>query len=212
MLASVLAALGCSGAAGPTFPTSERFPESTRRAPSFAAETPLGVAGLLPDAGRDGAGPRLAALHVPLDSEAGREHVGRFFTAVLRESTRELFPLLAPQASVVSEGNRQPAQAVWRSRFAQLDYTTLPGRVVAPPQALRTYTFASASRAKHDGVPVPAAPDEVVVVARPGPGAAWAGKARLFGDSLAFRLREKRGDEGESGFEITEIIEDFRLP
>jgi hypothetical protein len=205
--------LGCSGAAtGPVFPTSERFPDSPRRPPSFAAEAPLEVAGLVPATGAGAADARVVAMQVPLDSEAGREQVGRFFAAVLQESTRELFPLLAPQASVVSEGNRQPAQALWRARFAQLDYTSLAGRVVAPPQTLRTYTFGSASRAKEDGAPSPAAPGEVIVVARPGPGASWAGKARLFGDVLAFRLREKRSESGESGFEITEIIEDFRLP
>lgn len=162
--------------------------------------------------GADAAGARVAAAQVPLESEAARDHVSRFFAAVLQESTRELFPLLSPQASVVAEGNRQPAQALWRARFAQLDYTTLAGRVVAPPQTLRTYTFLSAARAKRDGVPPPFSPAEIVVVARPGPGVSWAGKARLFGDSLAFRLRERRGEAGERGFEITEITEDFRLP
>lgn len=144
---------------------------------------------------------------VPLDSEGAHEVVGKFFIAVLRESTRDLFPLLSTQASVLSEGSRQPAQTVWRARFAQLDYTTLSGRLVAAPQTLRTYTFASAARAKRDGVPAPASPTEVVVVAKPS--GAWVGKARLFGDALAFRLRPKA--ESHS-FEIAEIIEDFRLP
>jgi hypothetical protein len=144
---------------------------------------------------------------VPLDSEAAREQVTRFFDAVQRESTRDLLPLFAAQARVLSEGNVQPAQAVWRARFAQLDYTSLVGRVVAAPQTLRTYTFASAARAKKDGVPSPASRREVVVVARPG--LSWAGKTRLFGDSLAFRLRVK---SGEPAFEIAEIAEDFRLP
>jgi hypothetical protein len=96
---------------------------------------------------------------------------------------------------------------VWRARFAQLDYTSLSGRVVAPPQTLRTYTFESAARAKHDGVPAPASRNEVVVVARPG--LSWAGKTRLFGESLAFRLRVS---SAEPRFEIAEISEDFRLP
>jgi hypothetical protein len=146
-------------------------------------------------------------LLVPLDSEAARELVSRFFVAVLLESSRELSPLLAAQAFVVSEGNRQPAASVWRARFAQLDYTSLAGRIVAAPQTLRTYTFKSAARAKLDGVPVPSAATEVVVVARPG--LSWAGKARLFGDELAFRLRPKAD---EPRYEITEIVEDFRLP
>jgi hypothetical protein len=144
---------------------------------------------------------------MPLDSEAARELVSRFFIAVLLESSRELSPLFAAQAFVVSEGSRQPASAVWRSRFAQLDYTSLAGRIVAAPQTLRTYTYGSAGRAKRDGVPAPAASNEVVVVARPG--LSWAGKTRLFGDQLAFRLRPK---PDVPGYEIAEIVEDFRLP
>jgi hypothetical protein len=144
---------------------------------------------------------------MPLDSEAARELVSRFFIAVLLESSRELSPLFATQAFVVSEGSRQPASAVWRTRFAQLDYTSLAGRIVAPPQTLRTYTYGSAGRAKRDGVPPPASLNEVVVVARPG--LSWAGKTRLFGDELAFKLRPK---SDVPGYEIAEIVEDFRLP
>jgi hypothetical protein len=209
-LPPALAALSCAGGApGPVFPTSETFPNAPRVAPSFAAEA--GVGSSLPSelpSEEPTSGIRLA--RVPLDSEAAREQVSRFFIAVLQESTRELFPLLSAQASVVSEGNRQPAQAVWRARFAQLDYTSLTGRVVAAPQTLRTYTFDSAARAKRDGVPPPVSRSEVVVVARPG--LSWAGKTRLFGEFLAFRLRPKSGNSSERGFEIAEIAEDFRLP
>lgn len=200
--------LACSShGQGPVFPTSERFPEAEREPPSFAAEasSPSLVATLGKDASASPGGVRVA--RAPLDSEAAREQVSRFFGAVLRESTRDLFPLLAAQASVVSEGNRQPAQAAWRARFAQLDYTSLAGRVVAAPAALRTYTFESAARARRDGVPAPSSPSEVVVVARPG--SSWVGKNRLFGETVSFRLRTK---SGEPAFEIAEITEDFRLP
>lgn len=208
--AALLLSCSSGGATqGPVFPTSERFPDAPRSPPSFAAEPAFS-----PTAAPTTSPPPEAELtagirraRVPLDSEGAREQVSRFFLAVLRESTRELVPLLASQASVVSEGNRQPAQAVWRARFAQLDYGSLSGRIVAAPQTLRTYTFESAARAKRDGVPAPASPSEVVVVARPG--LSWAGKTRLFGESLAFRLRPKRD---EPGFEIAEIAEDFRLP
>jgi hypothetical protein len=208
LLAAAL--LSCSSTGGgPVFPTSERFAETPRRPPSFAAEPGLSPSALplSDDDEPNGAPLAIRRARVPLDSEAARKLVSRFFIAVLQESTRELFPLLAAQASVVSEGNRQPAQAVWRARFAQLDYTSLSGRVVAPPQTLRTYTFESAARAKHDGVPAPASRNEVVVVARPG--LSWAGKTRLFGESLAFRLRVS---SAEPRFEIAEISEDFRLP
>ncbi len=203
-LSAALLASCASPRSGPVFPTSDHFPAVVRKPPSFAAE-------LTPPAPVDGARADVASPIrrelVPLDAEVAHEVVGRFFIAVLRESTRDLFPLLATQASVLSEGSRQPAQTVWRARFAQLDYTSLSGRLVAAPQTLRTYTFASAARAKRDGVPAPASPSEVVVVAKPG--GAWVGKARLFGDSLAFRLRPK--PEAQS-FEIAEIVEDFRLP
>ena len=207
LLGLALASACASAERGPSFATSQAFPEAPRKPPSFAAEP----ASDAPDAVSDGASesgsfaPRRAV--VPLDSEAARELVSRFFIAVLLESNRSLLPLLASQALVISEGNRQPAQAAWRARFAQLDYTSLSGRIVAAPQTLRTYTYDTAKRAKRDGVPVPLAPNEVVVVARPG--LSWTGKTRLFGDALAFRLRPKTD---VPGYEIAEIVEDFRLP
>lgn len=145
----------------------------------------------------------------PLDPEAARDVVSRFFMAVLLESTNDLYPLFASQAWVVSEGSRQPAQALWRTRLAQLDYTTLMGRAVATPQALRTYTFDTAKRAELDGVLTPSAPGEVVVVVSPSISGVGASRTRLFGDQLAFRLTPKAG---EPAFEIAEIAEDFRLP
>jgi hypothetical protein len=204
VLLAAAAALGCASGRGPLFATSESFAELPRKAPSFA-----------PDAAALEAEPPSATAEadatrrviVPLDSEAARALVGRFFVAVLLESNRELAPLLAAQAYVVSEGNRQAASAVWRARFAQLDYTSLSGRIVAAPATLHTYTYASAARARRDGVPAPLSASEVVVVARPG--LSWAGKTRLFGEELAFRLRPRRD---VAGYEIAEIVEDFRLP
>jgi hypothetical protein len=207
-LLAAAVALACSASErGPTFATSESFAELPRRPPSFAPEpAPAPPASASALAGSEDSSATRRVL-VPLDSEAAREVVSRFFVAVLLESSRELSPLLAAQAFVVSEGNRQPAAAVWRARFAQLDYTSLAGRIVAAPQTLRTYTFKSAARAKLDGVPAPSAATEVVVVARPG--LSWAGKTRLFGEELAFRLRPKAD---EPRYEIAEIVEDFRLP
>jgi hypothetical protein len=192
----------CSSAErGPAFPTTASFAEAPRRPPSFAPEPGADTTQPVTD------GESIQSASVPLDSEAARDLVSRFFMAVLLESGKDLFPLFSAQASVLSEGSRQPAQALWRARFAQLDYTTLSGKVVATPAALRTYTYQSANRAKRDGVPVPAARDEVVVVASPS--LSWTGKTRLFGDRLAFRLRPK---SGEPAYEIAEIAEDFRLP
>jgi hypothetical protein len=208
-LAGASLLLACaSESRGPSFATSEHFPER-RTPPSFAAEPAFAPSerglGSPSVSAAEAFGIRRAM--VPLDPEAARGLVGRFFMAVLLESSRDLFPLFAAQAWVLSEGSRQPAQAVWRARLSQLDYTSLSGRIVAAPQTLRTYTFESAARAKRDGVPAPEAPTEVVVVARPG--LSWAGKTRLFGEALAFRLRPKAD---VPGYEIAEIIEDFRLP
>lgn len=207
LLGLSLLAAGCgAGERGPTFPTSSRFDaEQPRRPPSFAPEPSLSIESA--DATADRSSDEPTRVVVPLDSEAARDVVTRFFIAVLLESGSDLFALLAPQAWAVSEGNRQPVQALWRARLAQLDYTSLSGRVVGAPQTLRTYTFQNAERAKHDGVPAPASPNEVVVVARPA--LSWAGKTRLFGDELVFRLRPKAD---QPAFEITEIVEDFRLP
>jgi hypothetical protein len=209
-------ACGCGSTRGPDFPTSSSFPDTPRQSPSFAAEPGLEAGLLADDETRTGAAgepsraseaPDVQSAVAPLDSEAARDLVSRFFIAVLLECGSDLYPLFAAQAWAVSEGNRQPAQALWRARLAQLDYTSLSGRLVATPQTLHTYTFRSASRAKLDGVPVPATADEVVVVARPA--LSWAGKTRLFGDQLAFRLRPKRD---LPAYEIAEIAEDFRLP
>jgi hypothetical protein len=207
-LLAACAALGCAPSErGPLFATSERFEELPRKPPSFAPEpAPAPVESTRASSSGEGSGAAQRLL-VPLDPEAARDVVSRFFAAVLLESSRDLSPLLAAQALVVSEGSRQPAAAVWRARFAQLDYTSLTGRIVAAPQSLHTYTFASAARAKVDGVPSPMAPTEVVVVARPG--LSWAGKTRLFGEQLAFRLRPKAD---VPGYEIAEIVEEFRLP
>jgi hypothetical protein len=209
VLLAAAAALGCASERGPVFATSESFAELPRQAPSFAPE-PASSEIASPSAlsaadGRDPSATR--RVIVPLDSEAARELVSRFFAAVLLESSRDLAPLLAAQAWVISEGSRQAASAVWRARFAQLDYTSLSGRIVAAPATLRTYTYGSLARAKLDGVPAPLSESEVVVVARPG--LSWAGKTRLFGEELAFRLRPKTD---VPGYEIAEIIEDFRLP
>ena len=219
LLAVAALSCSCAKARGPAFPTSASFPDSPRRSPSFAAEPGLEVGQVARGAGdaesrsssdeprETGEAPDIQSAVAPLDSEAARDLVSRFFIAVLLESGSDLYPLFAAQAWAVSEGNRQPAQALWRARLAQLDYTSLSGRLVATPQTLRTYTFRSGARARQDGVLVPAAPDEVVVVARPG--LSWAGKTRLFGDQLAFRLRPK---PDLPAYEIAEIAEDFRLP
>jgi hypothetical protein len=195
----------CSSDRGPTFPTSERFPDAPRKAPSFAAEPP--AAGAQAGASEKLDDDSALRVSVPLDSDEAREFVGRFFTAVLAESLEKLSLLLAQQAWTVSDAGRQPALPAWRARFAQLDYTSLNGQIVAAPSTLRTYTFATASRAKSDGVPTPTSQNEVVVVARPT--ASWTGKPRLFGAQLAFRLRPMRDSRR---FEIAEIVEDFRLP
>jgi len=198
---------GCSrGNSGPEFPTSATFPLAARHPPSFAADegdTQLGASQL-----QGGAG--VAQLSVPLDPEDARQLVGQFFMAVLLESSRELFPLFAAEAWVIAEGSRQPAQTLWRARLAQLDYGSLAGRIVAGPGSLHTYTFQTAARARKDGVAPPTAPGEVVVVAKLS--LSWAGKTRLFGDRLAFRLRPKLGEDHRGRFEIAEIAEDFRLP
>ena len=200
-------ALCCASEQGPRFATSESFPELPRQPPSFAPEPAPSVAEPPSALGRTAEGSTTTRVIVPLDPDAARDTVSRFFVAVLLESTRDLSPLFATQAWVTTDGNRQPAAAAWRARFAQLDYTGLSGRIVAAPQTLRTYTFGAQSRAKRDGVPPPAGPAEVVVVARPG--LSWVGKTRLFGEELAFRLRPKAD---APGYEIAEIVEDFRLP
>jgi len=115
-------------------------------------------------------------------------------------------PLLAPQAFVDTASGRQPARAFWQSRFTVLDYTELRGQQLFREAELETFRAEDVARLPASRRPtLELAADEVAV--RVPIRISWAGRARLFGDELLFRLQP-----AGSRFEIAEISEDFRLP
>jgi len=115
-------------------------------------------------------------------------------------------PLLAPQAFVDTASGRQPARAFWQSRFSVLDYTELRGQLLFREADLETFRAEDLARLPATRrLPIELGTDEVAV--RVPIRVSWAGRPRLFGDELLFRLQP-----AGARYEIAEITEDFRLP
>ena len=126
--------------------------------------------------------------------------------AAVNEASERLVPLLAEQAVVDTGAGRQPARAFWQLRFAQLDYTELRGQLLFRDADLETFRAQDLARlpaGRH--IALELGEDDVAV--RVPIRISWAGRTRLFGDELLFRLQPSG-----AGFEIAEISEDFRLP
>jgi hypothetical protein len=114
--------------------------------------------------------------------------------------------LLAPQAFIDSAGGRQPARSFWHTRMSQLDYTELKGQLLFRESDLEIFRSEDLRRlpaARRIALELGADDVAVRVPIR----ASWAGRTRLFGDELVFRLQP-----AGARFEIAEIAEDFRLP
>ena len=149
---------------------------------------------------------RWLVLRAPAASGLAREAVRDFLRATVSEALERLEPLLAPQAFVETSSGRQPARAFWQSRFTVLDYTELQGQLLFREADLETFRAEDLARLPAARRPsIELATDEVAI--RVPIRVSWAGRARLFGDELLFRLRPVG-----ARYEIAEIIEDFRLP
>jgi hypothetical protein len=191
-------------ASTPHFATSTGFdPNATRRAPGVTEPRPAS----LPDPARRGeAQAQLLLLRAPAAPDLARQVVRSFLRAAVNEAPERMDLLLAPQAFIDTSGGRQPARAFWHTRLAQLDYTELKGQLLFRESDLETFRSEDLAR-------LPAArrialelgEDEVAV--RVPIRVSWAGRTRLFGDELVFRLQP-----AGARFEIAEISEDFRLP
>jgi len=126
--------------------------------------------------------------------------------AAVSEASERMELLLAPQAVVETGAGRQPARSFWQSRFAQLDYTELKGQLLFREADIETFRAEDLSRLPPNRrLGLDLGEDEVAI--RVPIHVSWAGKTRLFGDELLFRLQP-----AGARFEIQEINEDFRLP
>jgi hypothetical protein len=115
-------------------------------------------------------------------------------------------PLLTREAFVDTGAGRQPARSFWLTRMAQLDYTELKGQLLFRDTDLQTFRAEDVARLPAGRrISLELAADELAV--RVPIRVSWAGRTRLFGDELLFRLQP-----AGARFEIAEIAEDFRLP
>ncbi len=149
---------------------------------------------------------QLLLLRAPPATEQARETVREFLRAAVNEASDRLELLLADQAYVDTASGRQPARTFWQIRFSQLDYTELRGQLLFRDADLQTFRAEDLARLPANRrMPLELGDDEVAV--RVPLRISYAGRTRLFGDELLFRL-QPNGPR----FEIAEISEDFRLP
>lgn len=191
---------GCASHGEPALP---RAPLDERRAPGVAQTRSL----TLPEPTRSGdSSEQLLLLRAPSGTDLARSAVRDFLRATVNEAPERLEVLLGKQAYVSTSGGRQPARAFWLLRFAQLDYTELKGQLLYRDTDVQTFRLEDLARLPPARRPaLELGQDEVAV--RVPIHVSWAGRTRLYGDELMFRLQPAAGR-----FEITEISEDFRLP
>jgi hypothetical protein len=193
----------CSAKA-PQFASRAALPKSDeRRAPGVTeARTEQ-----LPDPTRRGnSRDQLLLLRAPASSELARDIVRDFLHAAVNEAPERMEPLLTREAFVDTGAGRQPARSFWLTRMAQLDYTELKGQLLFRDTDLQTFRAEDVARLPTGRrISFELSDDEVAV--RVPIRVSWAGRTRLFGDELLFRLQP-----AGARFEIAEIAEDFRLP
>jgi hypothetical protein len=149
---------------------------------------------------------QLLVLRAPPGTRLARNTVREFLRAAVNEASEHLQALLAPGAFVDTGSGRQPARSFWQIRLAQLDYTELRGELLFRDSDLQIFRAEDLPRLPAGRrIPLELSPDEIAV--RVPIRISWAGRTRLFGDELLFRLQP-----AGSGFEIAEISEDFHLP
>jgi len=148
----------------------------------------------------------LVLLRAPTSTEQAREVVRSFLRAAVNEAPDRMELLLSPRAFIDTAGGRQPARTFWRSRLAAFDYTELRGELLFRESDLETFRSEDLARLPAGRrLPLELSPDEVAV--RVPIHVSWAGRTRLFGDEIVFKLEPSGGK-----FAIAEMSEDFRLP
>jgi len=203
-----LCALGlCLSCAAPRAPASTSAEQARYPAPRRAPGVPEQRSEVQPEATSVGnSRDQWLVLRAPAPSGLAREAVRDFLRAAVNEALDRMDPLLAPQAFVDTASGRQPARAFWQSRFSVLDYTELRGQLLFREADLETFRAEDLARLPATRrLPIELGTDEVAV--RVPIRVSWAGRPRLFGDELLFRLQP-----AGARYEIAEITEDFRLP
>ena len=202
--AALAAVIGACGSSPARFPTSDPSVELLpRRAPGVAVDPAPRLPGAVPGGSVDEG---LLVLTSPRDLGQVKDLVARFFRALVSESPAELDLLLADQAFIDTSGGRQPARALYRSRFSQLDYSALRGLLVYRERDVEIYA-ADAARTLEAarGVPSDLSPDQIFV--RVHVAASHAGKTRVLPDELSLLLRPST-----LSFEILRIAENTAIP
>ncbi len=203
--ALALCALVCSCAARtPTFATtSAAAPAEQRRAPGVPESRAVELPAL---ARRADSSDELVRLRSPTSTEVAREVVRSFLRAAVNETPERLELLLTPRSFIDTAAGRQPARSFWRSRLAAFDYTELRGQLLFRESDLETFRSDDLARLPAGRrIPLELGADEVAV--RVPIRVSWAGRTRLFGDEIVFKLEPSAGK-----FAIAEMSEDFRLP
>ncbi|MEO8904900.1 MAG: hypothetical protein ABI488_20920 [Polyangiaceae bacterium] len=201
---ALAATFGGGCARTPQFASSAEFPKrSERRAPGVTESRRFTA----PDPVRQGNSvDQLLLLRAPAGTALARDTVRDFLRAAVNEAPARLELLLAPDAFVDTKAGRQPARSFWQTRIAQLDYTELRGQLLFRDSDVETFRREDLTRLPAGRrIPLELRADEVAV--RVPIRVSWAGRTRLFGDELLFRLQP-----AGVRFEIAEISEDFRLP
>ena len=195
--------MNCAAKA-PQFASSSAFSQKDeRRAPGV---TPTRTEQLPEPTRRGNSREQLLLLRTPPSSELARDTVRDFLRAAVSEAPERMEPLLTRDAFVDTGAGRQPARSFWRTRMAQLDYTELKGQLLFRDTDLQTFRAEDVARLPAGRrISLELAEDELAV--RVPIRISWAGRTRLFGDELLFRLQP-----AGTRFEIAEIAEDFRLP
>jgi len=201
-LGALVLCASCGGRSAAAPPRSAE-PVPARRAPGVAEQR----AEVLPEATNVGnTRDQWLVLRAPAASGLAREAVRDFLRAAVNEAPERMDPLLTPQAIVDTGAGKQPARTFWQSRFSALDYTELRGQMLFREADLETFRAEDLARLPPARrFPIELSTDEIAV--RVPIRVSWAGRARLFGDELLFRLQP-----AGARYEIAEISEEFRLP
>jgi hypothetical protein len=201
--AALGAALLACQARGPAFESVATLPDTPRRPAGTEVAPELELPGSTRDASTSAG---LVVLESPADPAAARATVAAFFRAVGEESTTALDTLLTTQAMIQSGSRREAVRAHFQLRFARLDYRSVSGETLYRDADLELWERGTGAAEAAKSV-APITPNERELVARVRLATSWAGRARLFGDELVFRLVPNG-----STWRISEIVEDFRVP
>lgn len=197
-MTALLAGAGCRSS-GPAFESVAELPAGPRR----PAGTDIELHVTLPEGSRSGQTQEgVVLLEAPADPGQARGVVDAFFRALVEESPSALEAVLSPQAVLQSGSRREAARAHLQGRFARSDLRSLAGETLYRDSDVELWEPRRGGAIPPDA---PLVPNAEEFVARVRVVTSFAGRQRLLGDEFVFRLVPAGG-----GFEISEIVEEFR--